>query len=136
MKIEVCREFGQLCMTIEDGERLHARVHGPLRDGEEVELDFAGVRVVAAPFLNYAIGALHADFPAEVLATRLRLSNLSEVGAQVARRVMENSEKYYGGSPAYRAAAEPIVNMTPEELTAREGKEDGVDGGGEGEEER
>jgi hypothetical protein len=113
MKIAVRATFGERCMAFEDGVRLFEMIHDPLRDGGVVEIDFAGVRVFAAPFFNAAIGRLYADIPAEAIASRLRMVNINAVGAQTIRRVVDNSKQYFAGDRGPRPGPEGAVEEEP-----------------------
>jgi hypothetical protein len=110
MQINVKELVGENAMTLDDGAAIYSRIHGPLAGGELVELDFAGVQVFASPFFNAGIGRLLADLSPETLNARLKLEHLSEIGARVLRRVIENARDYYAASAEQRKAIDRIVH--------------------------
>ncbi|MEA3212080.1 MAG: hypothetical protein QOE70_5137 [Chthoniobacter sp.] len=50
MKISIHDLIGDVCMTCDDGGRLHAAFRSAFDRGETVELDFAGTRVFVCAF--------------------------------------------------------------------------------------
>jgi hypothetical protein len=86
-----------------------------LRAGEPVELDFAGVTVVAAGFVNSAIGQLLKDFQVNDLRRLLTLVNLTPAGESVLRQVIENAKRYYTAPEEYREAQRRVLQALTEE---------------------
>lgn len=118
MKIDIVALVGPLCITDEDGELVHGKIEDRLRQpsGEPIELEFHGVRVLASPFLNAAIGSLVRDYAAEELNRRLRFLNLSADNISLVRRVIANAREYFNNPavkkvvdniPPKRASSEP-----------------------------
>lgn len=110
MQIKVKDLVGENAMTLEDGEAIYARIHDPLTQGETVELDFDGVQVFASPFFNAGIGRLLADVAADTLNARLKFEHLSDFGARVLRRVIENAKDYYAAPADRQRAIDRIVH--------------------------
>ncbi len=110
MYIKVKELIGENAMTLDDGEAVYARIHDPLTHGETVELDFDGVEVFASPFFNAGIGRLLGDLTADALNTLLKFDHLSDFGARVLRRVIENAKEYYGASASQRHEIDRIVH--------------------------
>lgn len=109
MHINVKELVGENAMTLDDGEVIYARIYDPLKQGETVELDFDGVQVFASPFFNAGIGRLLADLTADGLNARLKFEHLSDFGARVLRRVIENAKDYYAASAEQREAIDRIA---------------------------
>lgn len=103
MKCLVREIVGEDAITLEDGQAIHDRIKPELEAGHVVELDFDGVAVFASPFFNAAIGQLLRDHQPDELDRLLHVRNLSPVGADLMRRVIENAKRYYSSSD-YRAA--------------------------------
>ena len=59
-----------------EAQKLHDLISPILSRGEEVELDFAGVRYIFVPFLNIAFGQLLKDHPLERVKALLRIENM------------------------------------------------------------
>jgi hypothetical protein len=109
MTIPVFELIGQFAVAAEDGQRVYERITATLPSQSVIELDFAGVRVVATPFFNVAIGRLLKDVSPEELHKRIFFKNLSSVGQQALTKVIENAKQYYHGDPAARAALDKIL---------------------------
>ncbi len=111
MHINVKELVGENAMTLDDGEAIYSRIHDPLTKGETVELDFDGVQVFASPFFNAGIGRLlGGDLTMDALNARLKFDHLSDFGARVLRRVIENAKEYYGASAPQRQEIDRIVH--------------------------
>lgn len=110
MRIKVKELVGANAMTLDDGEAIYARIQAPLTQGETVELDFDGVEVFASPFFNAGVGRLVGELTADTLNSRLKFDHLSDFGARILRRVIENAKEYYGATAAQRQAIDRIVH--------------------------
>jgi len=110
MYIKVKELVGENAMTLDDGEVIYARIHVPLTQGETVELDFDGVQVFASPFFNAGIGRLLGELTADTLNARLKFDHLSDFGARVLRRVIENSKDYYAAPADQQRVIDRIVH--------------------------
>lgn len=110
MHIKVKELVGENAMTLDDGEVIYARIHDPLTQGETVELDFDGVQVFASPFFNAGVGRLVGELTADALNTRLKFDHLSDFGARILRRVIENAKDYYTAPADQRRAIDRIVH--------------------------
>lgn len=91
MKLEVFNLFGKVCTTFKNGQALYDYIIKYLKANEKVELDFSGVRIVASPFFNGAIGQLYNDFTQEELDRNLIISNLVETGLEIIERIKDNA---------------------------------------------
>ncbi|MEN6645408.1 MAG: STAS-like domain-containing protein [Armatimonadia bacterium] len=109
MKISVKEQVGPNCLTIDDGEIIYQLLHGPLMAGEDVELDFGGVEVIASPFFNASVGQLLRDIPEHDLRARLHFEGLSIAGTHVLGRVIANSAEYYS-NPDMRRTIDEILD--------------------------
>jgi hypothetical protein len=70
----------QVAATPQSGEKLRALIEPALARGEEVELDFEGVRFYSPLFFFSSVGLLIERDPTNRVAGLLRYSNLSERG--------------------------------------------------------
>jgi len=94
-KISVYSLIGEHCVSLEDGRRLYKDFFPDLKNGDEVELDFAGVQVFAASFFNSSLGFLLRDFEPADLNRLVRILNLAPAASAVLDRVIKNSRRYY-----------------------------------------
>ena len=88
-----------------EAQKLHDLIVPVLARGEEVELDFEGVRFISAPFLTISIGQLLKDHPLGRLKSLLRVEHLHPVYADLLESVIERSSRYYT-EPRYREAVD------------------------------
>ena len=105
MKYQILNLIGQNCMTMDAGQQIYDLVHPLLLDGRTVELDFAGVRRIASPFLNFAIGQLLSDIPDVNLDRLLKITNMEPFAKEALDYVLENAKQYYSNSQ-YREAVD------------------------------
>ncbi len=111
MRINVFDLVGTNAVTPDAGAAVFDRIHGPLRAGDKVTLDFSKVEVFASPFFNAAVGQLLEDLPQSALSDQLKFENLSDFGSRVVNRVIANAKDYYASSKERRQAIESIVAM-------------------------
>lgn len=115
MKINVYEITGQLAITLDDGENLYQKIHPALSSNEYVELDFENVTIFASPFFNAGIGALLRDISSENLNRLLKIENITPVGYDVLRSVIENAKQYYALTETGRIEYDAIVNQNLED---------------------
>ena len=108
MKITVFEVIGEFAVATADGQNLYERMIGLLARHETIELDFAGVRVVATPFFNAAVGRLLKDVSPEELHKKISFNNLSAAGQRTLATVVENAKQYYH-DPGAREALDKIL---------------------------
>jgi hypothetical protein len=85
-----------------------------LKAGRPVELDFEGVRVFSSPFFNTGVGQLLKDLRAEDLRRLVTIKNITPVGSEVMKLVVENAKRFYS-CPDYRAAQIKAIEALSEE---------------------
>jgi hypothetical protein len=108
MKLSIKDKIGPRCIIKEDGQKIYNEIHGSLKNGEPVTLDFNGVSQFASPFFNFAIGQLLKDIQEADLRRLLQIENLNETGKLVVERVIENAAKYHGDKD-YRKIVNDIL---------------------------
>ncbi|MEK9135742.1 MAG: STAS-like domain-containing protein [Bacteroidota bacterium] len=113
MIVNVQSVVGPICVTLDDGEEVHRRILPQLLNGNRVHLDFLGVQIVAAPFLNAAVGRLLKEIRPERFNRLLNVSNLDNVGQSVLKRVIENSMEYYSNT-TLRVAVDEVLSEEAE----------------------
>ena len=95
MKVNVQELVGDVCMTYEDGAKLHDTYRAAFDRGETVELDFTGTRVFVSRFFNAAVGQLLQKYGKDEVRRRLIPLNLPFAAAAPLRQSIENAEQYY-----------------------------------------
>jgi hypothetical protein len=115
MTINVRSIIGEFAVAADDGQRMFQKMTTLLGSADVIELDFTGVRVIATPFFNAAIGRLLKDLPPEELHRKVTFSNLVPVGHDVLARVIENSKQYYSDPGAREALDRILADHTEEQ---------------------
>jgi hypothetical protein len=108
MNLNVQQLVGGLCMTYDDGEKLHAAYRPAFDRRETIFLDFAGTRIFVSQFFNAAVGQLLKDYGIEEVRSRLKFLNLPAAANAPLRRSVENAERYYR-DPQYRDALDRVL---------------------------
>ena len=109
MKIKVRDLVGEVCMTFDDGVKLHEAYRPAFDAGEAVELDFADTRIFVSQFFNAAVGLLLEKHSLDEVRERLKFTNLPEAAKNPLRRSVENAERYFK-DPAYRKALDKVLS--------------------------
>ncbi len=114
MKLSIKDKIGPRCIIKEDGQKIYVEIHGPLKQGETVTLDFNGVTQFASPFFIFSIGQLLKDNSEDDLRQLLQIENLTETGRLVVERVIENAVKYHGNKD-FRKIVDDILEQQAKE---------------------
>jgi len=115
MNVEIKTLVGDSCVTAEDGQRVYDEIYPKLAAGESVCLDFAGVRVFASPFFNFAIGQLLRDLEPDNLNELLKVEKLLPDGVRVWQLVVKNAKEYYRNPEAKEAVDEVLKQQAEDE---------------------
>jgi hypothetical protein len=86
---------GPLCVSTEDGQRVHDKIAPLLRDGQKVVLSFEQVETLISAFLNAAVGQLYGEFPEDRVRELISVRDLDEDDTAVLKRVVENAKAYF-----------------------------------------
>ena len=108
MNANVQELVGPLCMTYEDGEKLHTAFRPAFDRGEVVSLDFAGTRIFVSQFFNAAVGQLLKDYKIDEVRDRLKFLNLPPSANASLRSSVENAQRYYH-DPKYRETLDRVL---------------------------
>jgi hypothetical protein len=108
MRIIVREVINELGSSFDEGQKVHDLISPALARGEEVEVDFGGIRFIDVPLLNVAIGQLLRDHPKERVQALLRVENLHPVDHDLLELVIEKSSRYFT-EPRYREAMDRFL---------------------------
>lgn len=86
---------GPLCVSADDGQRVHDKIVPLLRDGKKVVLSFEQVETLISAFLNAAIGQLYGEFPEERIRELLSVRDMDEEDQAILKRVVDNAKTYF-----------------------------------------
>ena len=76
--ISLVRMVGPCCSIAADGSKVNALIQTLLNEGNTVELDFHGVKLVTSSFYRAAVGDLTCSFPEAFVESHLSVSGLSD----------------------------------------------------------
>lgn len=110
IKINIAALVGDLCITSEDGEKVHSQIVHALQNGTDVEVDFSNVSVFASPFLNAAIGSLLRDYASEDLNRRTSFLGLTAENYALLRRVIANAREYFSNPRVRKLVDATLAN--------------------------
>ncbi len=108
MKVNVQPLVGAVCMTYDDGAKLHDAYRPAFDAGEVVVLDFADTRIFVSRFFNAAVGQLLKDYGIAEVRERLRFENLPSAAVAPLRHSVENAERYFH-DPKFQTALDSVL---------------------------
>jgi hypothetical protein len=107
MKVRIYDVVGDVCMTYEDGERLHKVFRDAFDRGETIDLDFSKTRIFVSAFFNASVGTLLEKYSLDEVRKRLKFLNLPEAAREPLQHSVENAERYYH-DPNFRQALDKV----------------------------
>jgi len=102
--IQIIDVVGPVCVDPDDGAIVCRQTHSALERGQDVALDFSGVRTLTSSFLNSAVGCLFASYSRDTLTQRLQWTGLDETDERLVRLVLRNAARFYQATPDQQAA--------------------------------
>ena len=108
MNVNVQPLVGAVCMTYEDGAKLHDAYRAAFDRGETVVLDFTNTRIFVSRFFNAAFGLLLKDYSIEEVRNRLKIVNLAGAGHAPLRHSIENAHRYFH-DPKFKSALDRVL---------------------------
>ena len=84
-----------LCVSAEDGQRVHDKIAPLLRENRKVVLSFEQVDTLISAFLNAAVGQLYGEFKEEHIRELLSVKDMDGDDLAVLKRVVENAKAYF-----------------------------------------
>ncbi|MEX4003601.1 STAS-like domain-containing protein [Paraburkholderia sp. EG285A] len=86
---------GPLCISAEDGQRVHDVIAARLRAKEPVAVSFAGIETLISAFLNAAIGQLYGEFSEVTIRELLTVVDMNREDLALLKRVVDNAKMYF-----------------------------------------
>jgi ssDNA-binding replication factor A large subunit len=93
-----------ICVSADDGQRLHDKIKPLLDQGNQIVLSFEGVETLIATFLNASIGQLYGTLSEEKIRQCLSVQGLAPDDLEVLKRVVENAIAYFSRPKQYDQA--------------------------------
>lgn len=86
---------GPLCISADDGHRVHDEIAARLRQKEHVVVSFVGVETIISAFLNASIGQLYGEFDESDIREFLEVVGMSQEDLELLKRVVDNAKSYF-----------------------------------------
>jgi len=86
---------GPLCVSADDGQRVHDKIVPLLREGQQVVLSFEQVDTLISAFLNAAIGQLYGGFPEDRIRELVSVRDMDDEDQAILKRVIDNAKTYF-----------------------------------------
>lgn len=94
-----------ICVSIEDGNRVHDVIVDRLNSGERVVLSFLGVSRMTTAFLNAAVGQLYNEYDEATVRSRLAPPiDASQDHLRLLKRVVDNAKIFFSNQDLARKA--------------------------------
>ena len=93
-----------LCVSAEDGQRVHDKIVPLLRENKKVVLSFAQVEAMISAFLNSAIGQLYGEFPEDLINDLVAFTEISDEDRLLLQRVVANAKTYFSNREKFDQA--------------------------------
>ena len=107
---------GSLCVSTDDGQRLHDKIAPLLQAGTPVVLSFDRVDTMISAFLNAAIGQLYGKLPYESVDKLLTATHLADDDVDIWQHVIDNAKAYFSNPDDFdRAWREELGNEVDDE---------------------
>ena len=106
---------GPLCVSSEDGQKIHDKIAPLLREGYNVVVSFDRVETLISAFLNAAIGQLYGEFGEEEIRASFTVKDMSQEDLSLLKRVVDNAKIYFSDPDRYRKAVQPLSEEEDEE---------------------
>ncbi|MBF0537927.1 MAG: STAS-like domain-containing protein [Nitrospirae bacterium] len=114
MKIDIYKEIGEICITMQDGQKIFDQIHPVLLVGNAVELNFENVILCAPLFFNTAIGRLLEDIKPENIDCLVKIKNINSISSTAFKHSIEHAKEYYG-NPEIRKAVDEVLLQQAED---------------------
>ena len=115
MNVNVQQLVGAVCMTYEDGAKLHDHYRAAFDRGETVVLDFDKTRIFVSRFFNAAVGQLLKDYGVDEVRRRLQIVNLAGAGHAPLRHSVDNAQRYFH-DPKFQTALDRVLEAQAAEV--------------------
>lgn len=98
-----------LCVSSDDGQKVHDQIAAALREGKKVKLSFLNVESLTSAFLNAAIGQLYGEFPEENIKGTLSVADMEQDDLALLKRVVETAKDYFGDPERFKKARDEAL---------------------------
>ena len=93
-------------ISSEEAETVYNALHGILKNGQKVILDFSGISLLISSFLNSAVGRLYGEFKPDTIEKLVSYENLDAQDEYILEKVICRAKDYYSN----KSLVDGIVN--------------------------
>lgn len=93
-----------LCVASEDGQKVHDRIAGAMREGKAVVVSFLNVTSLTSAFLNAAIGQLYGEFHSDKIREKLKVRDIQPDDRDLLKRVVDTAKEYFKDPGRFKRA--------------------------------
>ena len=86
---------GPLCISTEDGQRLHDKILPLLQAEKPIALSFERIDAIISAFLGSAIGQLYGELPEDHIDKFLSVRDMADDDREVLDCVVRNAKTYF-----------------------------------------
>ena len=105
LNISVFQVVGsQLCVSSDDGQKVHDLIALALAEGRRVTVSFLNVIGLTSAFLNAAIGQLYGSFTEEQIRSSLTVKDMQPDDLALLKRVVETARQYFKDPERFQLA--------------------------------
>ncbi|MFO0700077.1 MAG: STAS-like domain-containing protein [Nitrospira sp.] len=93
-----------LCVASEDGQKVHDRIAGAMREGKTVSVSFLNVTSLTSAFLNAAIGQLYGEFGPDEIRNKIKVRDIQPDDRGLLKRVVDTAKEYFKDPDRFKKA--------------------------------
>jgi len=93
-----------LCVASEDGQKVHDRIAGAIREEKTVIVSFLNVTSLTSAFLNAAIGQLYGEFGSDEIREKLKVRDIQPDDRGLLKRVVDTAKEYFKDPERFKRA--------------------------------
>ena len=101
---------GGLCVSSDDGQVVHDKIAGLLRQKHKVVISFEGIDTLISAFLNAAIGQLYGEFSEAEIKECLSVVKMNDEDLALLKRVIDNAKIYFKNRKTFDEAWKVEIN--------------------------
>ncbi len=98
-----------ICVSSDDGQKVHDQIAAALREGEKVKLSFLNIESLTSAFLNAAVGQLYGAFSEETIKGSLSVADMEQEDLVLLKRVVETAKEYFSDPDRFKKAREEAL---------------------------
>ena len=96
----------QYCGFSSDGQKVYERIALAIENDRRVEVSFRGIKVLAACFLNTAIGQLYGEYSEEKISDLVSFADIESDDHALIRQVIGTAKHYFADTDRFPSKLE------------------------------